>query len=204
MTIRSPRTAKTTAAASDAYAAALGSRCDTCRAPHDEGDDEMLLYSERADEGRGDIDRSVPPLTGEDRYLLATVCREARAHGWRSGHRLGWVHQRQGVAVSVEPGALALWWRGPGGRWPTYPRSYPVASLNEALHVLIGVGLLPGWYCDHGRQAMAEIAWICDRAADDLERRAVVALAGDEAVAARVWRQAAGRARRVAGLKAPA
>ncbi|MEU7905342.1 hypothetical protein [Actinoplanes sp. NPDC049118] len=202
MTTRLPRNAQTLRAANGARAgAAPVSRCGTCRAPHDEGNDEMILYSEHADGGLGE---SVPPLTGEDRYLLATVCRQARANGWRSGHRLGWVHQGQGVAVSVEPGALALWWRGPGGRWPTHPRSYPVASLNEALHVLIGARLLPGWYCDHGRQAMADIARICDRAAEDLDRQALVTLAGDEAMAARVWRQAARRARSVAGLREPA
>lgn len=136
------------------------------------------------------IDES-PPLSIEERHLLVAILRRARTRGWQSGHRLGWVHQQRGVAVSFEPGLLNLWWRGASGHWPTVPTVYPIGSLDEAVHVLIGLRLLPGNFCSHGRRALADVAAICDLAADEFPQHPE---------AAQQWRELARQARRVAGL----
>ncbi len=130
-------------------------------------------------------------LTDEERYLIAAILRRARTRGWRAGHRLGWVNQQRGVAVSTEPGLLNLWWRGDAGRWPTSPVSYPITSLDEAIHILLGLRLLPGNFCSHGREALADIAVICDMAAEEYP---------DHPDAVRQWRELARQARRVGGL----
>lgn len=132
-----------------------------------------------------------PFLTRQERYLLAAILRRARKHGWQAGHRLGWVHRQRGVAVSVEPGLLNLWWRGAAGRWPTLPTSYPIASLDEAVHILLGLRLLPGNFCSHGRQALADIAAVCDMAAEEFP---------DHPDAVQRWRDLAEQARHVGGL----
>ncbi|SDT74140.1 hypothetical protein [Actinoplanes derwentensis] len=141
-----------------------------------------------------DVELDRPPaLTRQERYLIAAILRRARTRGWRAGHRLGWVNQQRGVAVSVsvEPGLLSLWWRGATGRWPTSPVSYPIASLDEAIHILLGLRLMPGNFCSHGREALADIAVICDMAADENPQH-------PDAV--RQWRELARQARRVGGL----
>jgi hypothetical protein len=132
-----------------------------------------------------------PTLSEEERHLLAAILRRARTRGWQSGHRLGWVHQQRGVAVSVEPGLLNLWRRGTSGQWPTRPVVYPIGSLDEAVHVLIGLRLLPGNFCSHGRRALADVAVICDLAADEFPQHPEVV---------QKWRELARQARRVGGL----
>jgi hypothetical protein len=142
-------------------------------------------------------------LNGGERRLLAAVCRWARTAGWFPGHRLGWVNQVHAVAVSYEPGSLNVWWRLPSSRWPTLPVAYPVASLDEALHILIGLRLLPGWFCTHGRQALIDVARTFDRIADDVVQMAGWSPTSDAGVAARTWREAAHRSRYLAGLVVP-
>ena len=86
-----------------------------------------------------------PPvtLTSGERAMLAAATRWARRSGWRNGHRLGWVRGDDTVAVSWQPGVLEVWWRSPAGRWPTYPVAYPVVRVDEAVHTLVRLRLLP-------------------------------------------------------------
>jgi len=86
--------------------------------------------------------RTWPLIVDRDRAMTAAVLRYAHAAGWRSGHRLGWVRSDATIAVSWRPGVLEVWWRSIAGRWPTTPVSYPVARVDEAVHILIGLKLL--------------------------------------------------------------
>lgn len=139
-------------------------------------------------------------MTRQERNLVAAILRTARTQGWESGHRLGWANRHRGVAVSVEPGLLNVWWRTANRRWPTSAASYPIASLDEAIHVLVGLRLLPGTFCLHGREVLADVARVCQLAADHLARTPGSATADEAQAAAGTWRELARQARRIDAL----
>jgi len=139
-----------------------------------------------------------PPLAADrDRVLTATVIQWARTNGWRGGHRLGWIRSDATIAVSWRPGVLEVWWRSIAGRWPTTPVSYPVARVDEAVHILVGLKLLPDVLgqrpCGHGPPPRP-----CASA-----DRAAVSSAGieDAALTEQLWRVAAHQPRGLAASK---
>jgi len=134
-----------------------------------------------AGQPRADLAEGVPAaLTGGERMMLAAVIRWARRRGWSTGHWLGWVRGDGSVAVSWRPGVLEVWWRSPAGRWPTYPVTYPLVRVDEAVHTLVQLRLLPHVFGVRALCTSALCELMCDLVGDgrarlvsddDLERR---------------------------------
>ncbi|MEV4846109.1 hypothetical protein AB0K20_23190 [Micromonospora matsumotoense] len=104
---------------------------------------------------------TAPAAEPSDRQLLAAAHRWARTHGWRVTWR-GWADGLSDGTVGVgwEHGELRIWrsYTTPGSsdrRWPTWSTDYPVASVRQAVDVLVALDVLPAELSSAYRAAVA-------------------------------------------------
>lgn len=85
---------------------------------------------------------------GEDRELLADVHRWARTNGWNWHEAWGWVNAHYvsdaTLAVEWEDGPLVI--RSGEVLLLLKPKTYPVASVREAVDILVALRILPAHF----------------------------------------------------------
>lgn len=84
-------------------------------------------------------------MTPAERQLLAAVCRWARVAGWKY-EMPGWSDGRgrdATIRVCWADGLVTVTRQNAAGRFPADSDVYPVYTIQQAVDVLVAVGVLP-------------------------------------------------------------
>lgn len=77
------------------------------------------------------------------RLVLAAAHRWARTTGWQRTYR-GWRNNDRGLGVAWDHDEVSVWRRHPRlDRWPSWPVTYRVFTVRQAIDVLCAVDVLP-------------------------------------------------------------